>query len=69
MSQQKPITQGILEFLRYAPQRDFESLVARYPEFTWNELYLEVSRLNRPRLVKITRGVGIFTIEETPATT
>jgi hypothetical protein len=26
-----------------------------------------VSRLNRQGLVKITRGVGIFTIQETPA--
>ena len=68
MSQQKPITERILEFIRLAPQRDFESLVARYPEFTWNELYLEVSRLNRQGLIKITRGVGIFTIQE-PHTT
>ena len=57
----------ILEFLRGAPERDFEALVTRYPEFSWNELYLEVSRLNRHGLVKITRGVGIFTIQETPA--
>ena len=67
MSHQKPITGRILEFLRGAPQCDFEGLVARYPEFTWNELYLEVSRLNRQGLIKITRGVGIFTIQETPA--
>ena len=67
MSQQKPITERILEFLRGAPVRDFEALVTRYPEFSWNELDLEVSRLNRHGLVKITRGVGIFTIQETPA--
>lgn len=67
MSHQKPITERILEFLRCAPQCDFEGLVARYPEFTWNELYLEVSRLNRQGLIKVTRGVGIFTIQETPA--
>jgi hypothetical protein len=68
MSQQKPITERILEFIRLAPQRDFESLVVRYPEFTWNELYLEVSRLNRQGLIKITRGVGVFTIQEPPTT-
>ncbi|HET8667705.1 MAG TPA: hypothetical protein VFM10_06970 [Terriglobales bacterium] len=67
MSQQKPITERILEFLRCAPECDFEALVTRYPEFTWNELYLEVSRLNRHGLVKVTRGVGIFTIKETAA--
>jgi hypothetical protein len=42
-------------------------LVSRYPEFSWNELYSEVSRLNRHGLVKVTRGVGIFTIKETAA--
>jgi len=67
MSQQKPITERILEFLRCSPEGDFETLVTRYPEFTWNEFYLEVSRLNRHGLVKITRGVGIFTIKQTAA--
>ena len=67
MSQQKPITEQILTFLRGVPNCDFEALVTRYPEFSWNELYLEVSRLNRQGLVKITRGVGVFTIQETPA--
>jgi len=67
MSQQKPITEQILKFLRGVPNCDFEALVTRYPEFSWNELYLEVSRLNRNGLVKITRGVGVFTIQETPA--
>jgi len=69
MSQQKPITEQILKFLRGVPNCDFEALVTRYPEFSWNELYLEVSRLNRHGLVKITRGVGVFTIQETPALT
>lgn len=65
MSQQKPITERILEFLRCAPECDFEALVTRYPEFTWNELYLEVARLNRTGQVKVTRGVGTFTIKHT----
>jgi len=67
MSPQKPITERIFEFLRGSPECDFEALVTRYPEFTWNELYLEVSRLNRHGLVKVTRGVGIFTIRQTAA--
>jgi hypothetical protein len=67
MSDQKPITERILEFLRSTPECDFEALVTRYPEFSWNELYSEVSRLNRHGLVKVTRGVGIFTIKETAA--
>ena len=67
MSDQKPITERILEFLRSTPECDFEALVTRYPEYSWNELYSEVSRLNRHGLVKVTRGVGIFTIKETAA--
>jgi hypothetical protein len=64
MSHQKPITDRILEFLRSSPEFAFESLVTRYPEFTWNELYLEVARLSRAGQLTITRGVGIFTIKQ-----
>jgi hypothetical protein len=62
MTQQSPITERILTFLQGSPTCDFEALVTRYPEFTWNELYAEVSRLSRRGLVKVTRGVGTFTI-------
>ena len=63
MPQQKPITDRILDLLRCSPECEFEALVTRYPEFTWNELYLEVARLSRAGQVRITRGVGIFTIK------
>jgi hypothetical protein len=63
MSQQKLITDRLLEFFQCSPECEFETLVARYPEFTWNELYLEVARLNRTGQVKVTRGVGTFTIK------
>jgi hypothetical protein len=62
MTQQAPITERILTFLQGSPECEFEALVTRYPEFSWNELYLEVSRLSRRGLVKITRGVGTFTL-------
>jgi hypothetical protein len=63
MSHQKPITERVLDFLRCSPECDIEALVTRYPEFTWNELYLEVARLSRTGQVIITRGVGIFTVK------
>ena len=63
MSPQKPITAKILEFLQFCPECEFEILVTRYPEFTWNELFLEVSRLSRMGQVTITRSVGVFTIK------
>ena len=64
MSQRKLITDRILEFLRGSPECEFEALVTRYPEFTWNQLYLEVARLSRAGQVIITRDVGIFTIKQ-----
>jgi len=63
MTQQTPITERILAFLQGSPECEFEALVTRYPEFSWNELHDEVSRLSRRGLVKVTRGVGTFTIK------
>lgn len=67
MALQRPITDRILELLRSSPECEFEALVARHPEFTWNELFLEVARLSRAGQVIITRGVGIFTIKQAAA--
>jgi hypothetical protein len=63
---QKPITDRILELLQGSLECEFETLVARCPEFTWNELFQEVSRLNRAGQVIITRNVGVFTIRHAP---
>jgi hypothetical protein len=63
---QKPITDRILELLQGSLEFEFEALVARCPEFTWNELFQEVSRLNRAGQVIITRNVGVFTIRHAP---
>ena len=67
MAIQKPITDRVFECLQGAEECEFEALVARYPQFTWNELFQEVSRLNRTGQVMITRNVGVFTIRQTPA--
>lgn len=66
MALQKPITDRILEMLQEPLECEFEALVARYPEFTWNELFQEVSRLNRAGQVIITRNVGVFTVRHAP---
>ena len=63
MAQQKPITDRIFDFLQISPDCEFDALVARYPEFTANEFYAEVSRLSRTGQVTITRGVGVFRIK------
>jgi hypothetical protein len=62
----KPIADGILAVLQDSPECDFELLVARYPEHTWNELFQEVGRLSRNGQVIITRGVGVFTVRLAP---
>jgi len=66
MAGQKPITDRIFECLHGAEECEFEALVARYPQFTWNELFQEVSRLNRTGQVIITRNVGVFTLRQAP---
>lgn len=67
MALQKPITDRIFECLQGAEECEFDALVARCPQFTWNELFQEVSRLNRTGQVVITRNVGIFTLRQAPA--
>ena len=62
MGLQNPITTQILESLQGASECEFETLVARFPQFTWNELNTEVSRLSRMGEVIITRGIGTYTI-------
>ena len=63
MAPQKPITERVFDFLQASPEGQFEALTARYPEFTANEFYAEVSRLSRTGKVTITRGVGVFSIK------
>ena len=63
----KPITDRILALLHDSSECDFDLLVARSPEHTWNELFQEVNRLSRTGQVIITRGVGVFTVRLAPA--
>ncbi|GKS63018.1 hypothetical protein YTPLAS72_03220 [Nitrospira sp.] len=64
MEQQTPISSQVLGLLRGPAECEceFETLVTRLPQFTWNELNAEVSRLSRIGEIIITRGVGIYTI-------
>ena len=67
MSTQRPISDRILGLLQGSQDCEFEALVARSPEFTSSEIYEEISRLSRAGKVKITRGVGIFSIRQVAA--
>ncbi len=66
MPTNRPITDRILGLLHDSPECDFDLFVARYPEFTWNELFQEVGRLSRNGQVIIMRGVGVFTVKLAP---
>ncbi|TKB53823.1 MAG: hypothetical protein E8D50_06440 [Nitrospira sp.] len=64
MSTPRPISDRILELLQGSQECDFDSLVARSPEFNASDIYNEISRLSRTGKVIITRGVGTFTIRQ-----
>jgi len=64
MSTQRPIADRILEQLHGSQECAFETLVARSPEFTSNEIDQEISRLSREGKVIITRDVGTYTIRQ-----
>lgn len=65
MALQRPITDRIFDFLQTSPEGEFDALTARYPEFSASDFYAEVGRLSRNGQVKLTRGVGSFTIKQT----
>jgi hypothetical protein len=64
MSTPRPISDRILELLQGSQECEFDSLVARSPEFNASDIYNEISRLSRTGKVIITRGVGTFTIRQ-----
>lgn len=47
MLKSKPITDQVLESLARHPACEFHTLVAECSEFTWNQLFYEVDRMNR----------------------
>ncbi|RPH78708.1 MAG: hypothetical protein EHM80_09635 [Nitrospiraceae bacterium] len=60
----RPISDRILELLQGSKDCEFDTLVARSPEFNASEIYQEISRLSRAGKVVITRGVGTFSIRQ-----
>ena len=64
MATQQPITDRILGLLQGSKDYEFDALVAGSPEFNASDIYNEISRLSRAGKVKITRGVGSFTIRQ-----
>lgn len=66
MTTNRPIAGRIMALLQDSPECDFDLLVTRCPDLTWNALFQEVGRLSRDGQVIISRGVGVFTVKLVP---
>jgi hypothetical protein len=63
MSQLGTVADRILDAVHRAPGCQLDDLVLRLPEFTWNQVFLEVDRLSRTGQVRMTAmGKGTYTI-------
>ncbi len=63
MSQLGTVTDRILAAVHCAPGSQLDELVLSVPELTWNQVFLEVDRLSRTGLVRLTAmGKGKYTI-------
>lgn len=56
------LAEDILAAVSQSPCR-LEELVRACPDFTWNRIFLEVDRLSRAGLVRLTlQGAGIYSV-------
>jgi hypothetical protein len=63
MSQLGTVADRILDAVHSAPDCQLDDLVLSLPELTWNQVFLEVVRLCRTGLVRVTAlGVGKYAI-------
>ena len=63
MARTSTITDRVLEGVRLTPDCRLDDLVLNCQDFTWQEVFLEVNRLNRIGQLELTsRGLGAFTI-------
>jgi hypothetical protein len=63
MLQLGTVTERILDAVHGAPGCELEDLVLRLPEFSWNQVFLEVDRLSRTGQVRVTAmGEGTYAI-------
>ncbi len=63
MSQLETVADRILDAVDRAPGCQLDDLVLSVPELTWNQVFLEVDRLSRTGLVRLTAmGKGKYTI-------
>lgn len=63
MAQDPTITDRIVAAVSQAPGCLLEELVRACPDFTWNQIFLEVDRLSRRGQVRLTsKGAGLYSV-------
>lgn len=61
--QQETVADRILKAVRRAPGCELDDLELRLPGLTWNQIFLEVDRMSRTGLVRLTaKGLGVYTL-------
>ena len=55
MATHLPLREAILMVLQTGPTWELDDLVRACPEFTWNQIFLELDRLSRSGEVRMTR--------------
>jgi hypothetical protein len=56
MASRQPVTNRILGEVKRSQGCDLDTLARSLPEFTWNQVFLEVDRLSRQGQVLVTFG-------------
>jgi hypothetical protein len=58
MDPQTPVTDRILGTIKHTHGCDLDTLAERLPEFTWNQVFLEIDRLSRKGEIMVTCSTG-----------
>jgi hypothetical protein len=58
MDSQTPVTDRILGTIKRSHGCDLDTLAERLPEFTWNQVFLEIDRLSRRGEIMVTCSTG-----------
>ena len=58
MDPQTPVTDRILGTIKRAHGCDLDTLAERLPEFSWNQVFLEIDRLSRKGEIMVTCNTG-----------
>ena len=58
MASREPVADRILGAVKRIHECDLDTLANNLPEFTWNQVFLEIDRLSRQGQILVTFGTG-----------